>query len=88
VNKRLVGFRFPDGTVPAGTTLRRPDETEPSRVEAGRVTSAAVSERLGAIGLGYAARDVAAGDRLVVVVAAADGPGQGRSAIVAELPFA
>jgi folate-binding protein YgfZ len=86
VNKRLVGFWFPDGTVPAGTTLRRPDEAEPSRVEAGRVTSAAVSGRLGAIGLGYAARDVAAGDRLVV--AAADGPEAGRSAVVAELPFA
>jgi folate-binding protein YgfZ len=85
VNKRLVGFRFPDGNVPAGTALRRPDEAEPSRVEAGRVTSAAVSGHLGAIGLGYAARDVAAGDRLV---ATADGPAAGASAIVSELPFA
>jgi len=85
VNKRLVGFRFPDGTVPSGATLRRPDQAEPSRVEAGRVTSVAVSRRLGAIGLGYAARDVAEGERLVV--AAADGPGAGAPAIVAALPF-
>jgi folate-binding protein YgfZ len=85
VNRRLVGFRFPDGLVPAGTILRRPGEASggAARVEAGRVTSAATSTRRGAIGLGYAFRDVAPGDRLE----AADGPSAGRSAVVASLPL-
>ena len=80
-NRRLVGFRFPDGAVAAGALLRRPGETEPSRIETGRVTSSAESPRFGAIGLGYAFRDVAPGDRLVAV----DDPSRG--AVVCALPF-
>lgn len=80
-NRRLVGFRFPDGSVAAGALLRRPGETEPSRIETGRVTSSAESPHFGAIGLGYAFRDVAIGDRLV----AADDPTRG--AVVCPLPF-
>lgn len=82
LNKRLVGLRFPDAPLPPGTALRRPSEAEPSRIEAGRVTSSAISRRFGAIGLGYAARDVGAGDRLVA------GDGAGAAAVVTELPFA
>jgi folate-binding protein YgfZ len=81
-NRRLVGFRFPDGILPAGTILRRPEETEPSRVETGRVTSSSESPRFGAIGLGYAFRDVGAGDRLVA------SEGSPRGAVVAPIPFA
>ena len=82
VNRRLVGFRFPEGTVEAGSLLLRPGETDPGRIEPGRVTSAAESPRFGPIGLGWAFRDVSEGDRLV----AADGSDRG--AIVASLPFA
>ncbi len=65
VNRRLVGFRFPDGAVPAGTVLKRPGEPDGGKVEMGRVTSSVLSPRLGAIGLGWAFRDVAPGERLV-----------------------
>jgi tRNA-modifying protein YgfZ len=65
VNRRLVSFRFPEGPIAAGELLRLPDEELPSKVEMGRITSSAVSPRLGPIGLGYAFRDVAAGARLV-----------------------
>jgi len=82
VNRRLVGFRFPDGPVAAGTLLKRPEEPEPCKIEQGRVTSAVVSPVFGAIGLGYAFRDVPAGERLV----SADGAP--RAAIVSGLPFA
>lgn len=82
VNRRLVGFRFPEGLLPAGALLKRSDEAEPGKVETGRVTSAVVSPRRGAIGLGFAFRDVAYGDRLV---AAAD---PARGAIATTLPFA
>jgi len=81
VNRRLVGFRFPDGPVPAGALLKRPEEPEPGKIEQGRVTSAAVSPVFGAIGLGYAFRDVPAGARLV----SADGAPS--AAIVSDLPF-
>ena len=81
VNRRLVGFRFPDGLVAAGALLKRPEEPEPGKIEQGRVTSALVSPVFGAIGLGYAFRDVPAGARLV----AADGAT--RAAIVSGLPF-
>ena len=86
VNRRLVGYRFPDGILPAGTVLKRPGEAseKTARADAGRVTSAATSARRGAIGLGYAFHDVAPGDRLE----AGDGPASGRQAIVASLPFA
>jgi hypothetical protein len=61
--------------------LKRPEEPEPGKVEQGRVTSAVVSPVFGAIGLGYAFRDVPAGARLV----SADG--EPRAAIVSGLPF-
>lgn len=79
VNRRLVRFRFPDGSIAPGTALRRPADEGPARTEAGRVTSSAVSPLLGAIGLGFAFRDVADGDRLVSVADAS------ASAVVADL---
>jgi len=81
-NRRLVGFRFPEGTIPAASLLKLPEESQPGKIEQGRVTSSVLSPRFGAIGLGYAFRDVALGGRLV---SAAD---PSRTAIVAELPFA
>lgn len=84
VNRRLVGFRFPQGGIVAGTTLRRSEEAEASRTEAGRVTSAVESPTYGAIGLGYAFRDVDAGATLVVAPPAT--PPDAR-AIVTPLPF-
>jgi len=84
VNRRLVGFRFPDGLVPGGSRLKRPGELRgaPSKIEPGRVTSAAVSPLFGPIGLGFAFRDVLPGDRLVSF----EDPS--RAADVAALPFA
>jgi folate-binding protein YgfZ len=67
VNRRLVRFRFPEGPIGEGEVLRRPEEEESSKVEAGRVTSSVVSPASGPIGLGYAFRDVAPGARLVSV---------------------
>ena len=81
VNRRLVGFRFPDGAIEPGSLLKRPEEPEPGKVEQGRVTSAVLSPVFGAIGLGYAFRDVPAGARLVL---AAD---PSRGALVEALPF-
>jgi len=81
-NRRLVGFRFPEGAIPAGALLKLPDESEPGKIVQGRVTSSVLSPRFGAIGLGYAFREVPLGGCLV---SAADPP---HSAIVAELPFA
>jgi folate-binding protein YgfZ len=81
VNRRLVGFRFPDGLIERGSLLKLPEEAEPGKVELGRVTSAVVSPRLGPIGLGYAFREVPAGARLVSAADAA------RGAIVADLPL-
>jgi folate-binding protein YgfZ len=72
VNRRLVRFRFPGRPIEPGTPLRRPDEEKPGKIEAGRVTSSAVSPQSGAIGLGYAFRDVSDGDRLVSTVLADD----------------
>jgi folate-binding Fe-S cluster repair protein YgfZ len=83
VNRRLVGFRFPDGAVAAGTALRRADEAEASRTEAGRVTSAVLSPAFGPIGLGYAFRDVSDGTTLVSALPAASDA----RAIVVALPF-
>ena len=82
VNKRLVGYRFPDGLLPAGTPLHNPAVTEPGKIEWGRVTSAVHSARFGPIGLGFAYREVPIGGRLV-----AAGPPE-RGAVVAALPFA
>ena len=81
VNRRLVGFLFPDGAIEPGSLLKRPEEPSPGKVEQGRVTSAVFSPTFGAIGLGYAYRDVPAGARLV---SAADPL---RAAVVTPLPF-
>lgn len=67
VNRRLVRFHFPEGPIGAGEVLRRPDEESPSSTEAGRVTSSVVSPLHGAIGLGYAFRDVPVGAQLFSV---------------------
>ena len=80
-NRRLVGFRFPEGAIPAGALLKLPEEEEPGKVEQGRVTSSVRSPRFGAIGLGYAFRDVSLGGRLVSV----ESPS--RPAIVTETRF-
>ncbi|MDQ5873411.1 MAG: hypothetical protein M3547_14530 [Acidobacteriota bacterium] len=92
VNRRLVGFRFPEGTIGAGTTLRRTEEedAEPSRTEAGRVTSAVVSPTFGPIGLGYAFRDVEIGATLFPVFGGGclvPPPPPEERAIVTALPF-
>jgi folate-binding protein YgfZ len=79
VNRRFVRFRFGQRPIDPGTPLRRPDEEKPGKVEAGRVTSSIVSPQSGAIGLGYAFRDVSDGDRLVSTVRADD------TAIVSDL---
>ncbi len=79
VNRRLVRFRFGRRPIDPGTVLRLPGEEKPGKVEAGRVTSSAVSPRFGAIGLGYAFRDVLDGDRLVSTLHAED------TAIVSDL---
>jgi folate-binding protein YgfZ len=81
VNRRLVGFKFPQGEIPAGTLLRKADSAE-DKIEWGRVTSSTLSPAAGAIGLGYAFRDVPSGGRLV------SSPDPHLSAIVAELPIA
>jgi folate-binding protein YgfZ len=82
VNRRLVLFRFPDGSIGAGSVLGRTGEETPARTEAGRVTSSVVSPRLGPIGLGYAFHDVASGARLVSVAS------PGLAAIVSDRPAA
>ncbi len=81
-NRRLVGFRFPEGAIPAGALLKLPEERGPGKVEQGRVTSLVLSPRFGAIGLGYAFREVPLGGKLV----SAESPPL--PAIVAEIPFA
>jgi folate-binding protein YgfZ len=81
VNRRLVGFRFPEGAIDAGSILKLAEEPEPGKIEQGRVTSSVVSPDFGPIGLGYAFREVPAGGRLV---SAAD---PARSAVVSTLPF-
>jgi folate-binding protein YgfZ len=81
VNRRIVGFHFPDGSVPAGSRLARPGGQTASRAEPGRVTSSVASETLGAIGLGWAFHDVPPGGELVTEEPPA------RRAVVAELPF-
>lgn len=92
VNRRLVGFRFPEGAIPRGTSLHRTDEgAEGSRTEAGRVTSAVVSPTFGPIGLGYAFRDVPNGATLVPVSTGGclvPAPPTDERAIVTALPFA
>jgi len=92
VNRRLVGFRFPEGAVNVGTTLRRAEEegAEPSRTEAGRITSSVISPAFGPIGLGYAFRDVEIGATLFPVYSGGclvPTPPADRRAIVAALPF-
>jgi folate-binding protein YgfZ len=79
VNRRLVGFRFPGGPVPEGTTFPNPEKPDHALA---RVSSAVVSPRLGAIGLGLAFREVADGAALE------DAARPGRTAVVVPLPFA
>jgi folate-binding protein YgfZ len=78
VNRRLVGFRFPNQPVSEGTVFRNPEK--PDHLLA-RVSSAADSPRFGRIGLGLAFRDIAEGQAL------RDPASPGRSAIVARIPF-
>jgi folate-binding protein YgfZ len=80
-NRRIVGFRFPDGGILAGSRLERPGSPG-SRAEPGRVTTSVVSDRFGAIGLGWAFHDVPLGAELVSEGAPP------RRAVVAGLPFA
>lgn len=79
VNRRLVSFVFPEGLIEAGIPLVRPGEA-PGKIEIGRVTSAVLSPRRGAIGLGYAFREIAPGD----VLESAANPR--RPAVVSERP--
>ena len=92
VNRRLVGFRFPEGGIGHGTALRRTEEAEAdtSRTEAGRVTSSVVSPVFGPIGLGYAFRDVEIGATLFPVYTGGclvPPPPPEERAIVSALPF-
>ena len=82
VNRRIVGFHFPDGPIAAASRLARPGAPAGSRAEPGRVTSSALSERFGAIGLGWAFHDVPVGGELVSEELPV------RRAVVAGLPFA
>jgi folate-binding protein YgfZ len=77
VSRRLVGFRFAGGALPAGTEFPDPEKADHLL---GRVTSSASSPRFGPIGLGFASRTVDDG-------AALTAPG-GVSAVVTRLPFA
>ena len=81
VNRRLVGFRFPEGVIEPGSVLKLPGEASPGKIEQGRVTSAVLSPVYGAIGLGYAFREVPAGGLLL------SGTDPLRSAVVSALPF-
>jgi folate-binding protein YgfZ len=64
VNRRLVGLTFSGDAAPApGSILVRGED--PDR-EMGRVTSSVSSPRHGAIGLGYARREVADGEALLL----------------------
>jgi tRNA-modifying protein YgfZ len=78
VNRRLVGLRFPAGSLPAGTVILDPHKPD---LELLRVSSSVGSPRLGPIGLGLAFRDIADGG----IVAAPDETG--RIALVTPLPF-
>jgi folate-binding protein YgfZ len=82
-NRRLVGLRFPDGPVAPGTVLTRAASPEggAGRAEAGRVTSAVVSPRFQAIGLGFAFHDVPVGGRLL------SSQDPSRAAVVCAIPF-
>jgi folate-binding protein YgfZ len=75
--RRLVGLRFERDLLPPGTDLAAADRAD--RV-LGRVTSAAISPRLGPIGLGIVLHEAPDGARLI----AAGGAG---SATLAPLPF-
>jgi folate-binding protein YgfZ len=82
LNRRFVGFRFPQGAIPAGALLKKPEDPEPGKIEQGRVTSSVLSPAFGPIGLGYAFREVPAGGSLVW----AENPSL--SALVRQIPFA
>lgn len=82
LNRRLVGFRFPEGRIPAGAVLRNPEPGASDKIEWGLVTSSVESRRFGPIGLGFAFRDVPPGGRLL------SGDDPARPAVVTGLPFA
>src|SRR5262245_5512893 len=52
VNRKIVGFRFPDGRIPDPGAAVRAGEAE-----AGRITSPVVSPRLGGLALGFLRRE-------------------------------
>ena len=79
VNRRLVGFRFPDRPAPEGTAYPSPEKPDHAL---GRVSSAVASPRFGAIGLGLAFRDVPEGASLT------DPAHPDWTAVVVPLPFA
>ena len=79
VNRRLVGFRFPDQMTPEGTSFANPEKPDH---ELARVTSAVRSPRLGPIGLGLAFREIPDGGSL------RDPAHPERVAVVSPLPFA
>lgn len=95
VNRHLRGLAFPDsaaGAPPVGTELRRDDRS------VGRITSAAVSPRFGAIAMGYVRREVDPGETVRLAPEAGSEAGDGgesgetggdppRSARVVDLPF-
>ncbi len=83
MNRRLVGLRFPDGPLAPGSILARatPADGRATRPEAGRVTSAVISPRFQAIGLGFAFHDVPSGARLL------GSQDPLRAAVVCVLPF-
>ena len=79
VNRRLVGFRFPDRPAPEGTSYPNPEKPDHAL---GRVSSVVASPRFGAIGLGLAFRDVPEGASLT------DPAHPEWTAVVVPLPFA
>jgi len=76
VAKKLTGLRFEtDQKIEPGTIIRTADNTE-----AGRVTSTAISPKLGSIGLGYVRYEYLAAGTSVLA-------GNEIKATVTELPF-
>jgi len=78
VNRKIVGFRFPDARIPAPGAIVRVGDAE-----VGRITSPVVSPRLGGLALGFLRREHWAPGSRVEVVA----EGDTLTAEVAELPF-
>jgi folate-binding protein YgfZ len=77
VNRTLLGVKLPGGPVPSGSLIFRDGK------EVGRVTSSAVSPRLGAIGLAYVRR----GNQEPGTAVEVEASGQRQPAQVVGLPF-